>query len=220
MSDPYLYGDGSKVLANKAGITDSEALQAHEYRVSAARTPLALRYAARATRINEKTWCEVHRLLLGEIYGWAGKFRTVGLSKGKTEFAPPAALRGWADKHVFPLFKQEAKAAGGDLERFALALAKCWGELNFLHPFREGNGRCTHIIVRELAARHGWVLYLERIEHETEVAAAKASVEKDYAPYMAILRVALERVVRRKAAKGRRTAQSFGHGGQNRHITD
>ena len=80
--------------------------------------------------------------------------------------------------------------AKGD-EAFAAALAKCWGELNFLHPFREGNGRSTQIFVAALTKRHGREIDWAKVGYADEIAAAKAAARTDYAPYTAVILAAL-----------------------------
>jgi fido (protein-threonine AMPylation protein) len=59
------------------------------------------------------------------VYGWAGKFRTVSLSKGQTAFSQPLILHAWADREILPLFAKPATASASR-EDFALALASCW----------------------------------------------------------------------------------------------
>lgn len=190
MTDTYVYSDGSNVLINKMGIRDRAALQRAEYRLAAANAPIALMYADNARSLNEVVWRGVHKRLFADLYGWAGKFRTVSLSKGRTLFAPPAALHGWADERVLPAFRRAARTATSDIE-FATALAACWGELNFLHPFREGNGRSTQIFVTALARRYGRSIDWRRVEYRAEIMAAKAAEHQDYAPYAAIILAAL-----------------------------
>ena len=133
-----------------------------------------------------------HRHLFGELYAWAGKFLTVELAKGETAFAPAAVLHGWADQQILPVFQQEARRTG-TAEIYALALAKCWGELNFLHPFREGNGRSTQIFVAALTERQGWSLDWAKVARDQEIAAAQAAARTDYAPYSALILKALGR---------------------------
>ena len=48
--------------------------------------------------------------------------------------------------------------ANGDPAKFANRAAYYLGELNAIHPFRDGNGRTQREFVRELALHHGYCL--------------------------------------------------------------
>ena len=195
MTDGYVYPDGSGVLVNLLGIRDREALQRAEYRWAAFNAAEALAYADKARTITSVTWRGIHRRLFGDVYSWAGKFRTVNLAKGTTVFAPPHVLHSWADQEVLPAFTLSA-VASTDRRQFAAALAACWGELNFLHPFREGNGRSTQLMVTALGRRYGHSVDWRRVGYEEEIAAAKAAERKEYGRYSAILERALTTGVR------------------------
>ena len=60
--------------------------------------------------------------------------------------------------------KKEHHLAGLDRERFIDRLTHHTSELNFLHPFREGNGRTTREFVRQLAQHAGYQVDYQRIE--------------------------------------------------------
>lgn len=191
--DPYLYS-GTHVLRNKPGIRDHVQLQALEYLETAACTGEAIDYAHKHRRLDEQCWRGIHRILFANIYDWAGKLRTVEMSKGTSVFAPVMALRGYADREILPKFKTAARQAGDDDNLFIAALAECWGELNFLHPFREGNGRSTQIFIAALAHRSGRQIEWSRIDKAMEIASAIAAGAKDYQGYERLLKRAIERV--------------------------
>ena len=172
MNDPYVYGDGSDVLVNKLGIKDKAALQRHEYRVSAARTPLAVAHAARAITVNEKYGARSTGCC------WARS--TVG-----REVPHDAAVEGAypirASGSVGGVGGQEGlsrlRGGGGGIRYghrgFCGGAGEMLGGAELPHPFREGNGRAMQIVVRELAARHGWLLDLDKVERAVEMSAAK-----------------------------------------------
>lgn len=75
----------------------------------------------------------IHNYLFGEIYDFAGKVRTVNISKGEFRFAPVMYLKTsleHIDKMPQTTFDQI-------IEKYV--------EMNIAHPFREGNGRATRI---------------------------------------------------------------------------
>jgi len=76
---------------------------------------------------------DIHHYLFSEIYDFAGKIRTVNISKGNFRFAPIMYLE-------VSLKNIEAMAQSTFDE-----IVEKYVEMNIAHPFREGNGRCTRI---------------------------------------------------------------------------
>ncbi len=75
----------------------------------------------------------IHRTLFDEIYDFAGKVRTVNISKGNFRFAPVMYLEA-ALKNITAM---EQSTFDQVVEKYV--------EMNIAHPFREGNGRSTRI---------------------------------------------------------------------------
>ncbi len=75
----------------------------------------------------------IHEYLFGDIYGFAGKIRTINLAKGNFRFAPLIYL----------------EAALANIDRMPQStydeIIEKYVEMNIAHPFREGNGRSTRI---------------------------------------------------------------------------
>ncbi len=76
---------------------------------------------------------QIHAYLFGGLYDFAGRIRTVNISKGGFTFAPAAFLQQ-------SLSAIEAMPE----DSFELIIDK-YTEMNVAHPFREGNGRATRI---------------------------------------------------------------------------
>jgi cell filamentation protein len=82
----------------------------------------------------------VHRHLFQDVYDWAGELRTVELSKGGHQFMFRQYIQnGMADIHRRVVAANRFEALSP--EAFAIAAGKLMGDVNYLHPFREGNGR-------------------------------------------------------------------------------
>ena len=64
----------------------------------------------------------------------------------------------------FELLKQERNLKGLTAENFAERAAFHIGEINFIHPFREGNGRTMRLFLRELAQQAGHTIDIGRID--------------------------------------------------------
>jgi cell filamentation protein len=59
-------------------------------------------------------------------------------------------------------------------------LAKIWGEINAIHPCREGNGRTTRLFLSELALFNGIQLQWELLTKEENLEGSKKSLRCDY----------------------------------------
>lgn len=58
-------------------------------------------------------------------------------------------------------------------DKFVERLAFYLGEINAIHPFREGNGRAQREFMRQLARRNGWLLSFRGVT-ESEMVTASA----------------------------------------------
>ena len=110
----------------------------------------------------------IHNYLFGEIYDFAGKIRTVNISKGDFRFAPLMYLEAsleYIDKMPQSNFEQI-------IEKYV--------EMNIAHPFREGNGRATRIwldlILKEYIKQ---VIDWNLVDKEEYLSAMERSVVKD-----------------------------------------
>jgi cell filamentation protein len=93
VADPYCYS-GTTVLKNVPGLRDQAALEAFEAISTAQRADEPLP----GGRLSISDYCAVHHHLFQDVYSWAGKYRTVRLSKGGSAFCYPkhiaAEMRG------------------------------------------------------------------------------------------------------------------------------
>ena len=77
-------------LENKLGITDPATLAKEEERISKTRA-VELFESGLLSSLPAGTFgtlCRIHTHLFSDIYGFAGKLRTVNMSKGNFRFAP------------------------------------------------------------------------------------------------------------------------------------
>lgn len=121
---------------------------------------------------------KIHQYLFQDIYDWAGKIRTVDIAKGnlfcKVELIEPQA------KIIFDGLKSERYLRGLGVKEFTARLAYYLGEINALHPFREGNGRAEREFVRELAFQNGYFLAFKNVRRDDLIEASKASFLGNY----------------------------------------
>lgn len=173
----YFY-PGTDTLVNKLGIRNAEALKGFEYAAALQRSG-----ELRAVGI---TGCgdlphlmAVHRHLFQDTYEWAGQLRDVSMAKGaSTTFERPEDIAAVAQR-IHARLAQADYFKGMDKAQFVDHLSRYYADLNRLHPFREGNGRATRIVLREIAERAGYTLDQSRIDNDKgqwNAAAAKSMV--------------------------------------------
>lgn len=176
-SDPYQYS-GSTVLKNLPDIRDHAALEVFEQRVTALRLDEVMTAIVDAP-VNLSTWKTIHRTLFQDVYAWAGETRTVQLAKGNTVFAMPEHIETEA-KRIFDAFTHE-NIITLDRAQFTARLAYYFGELNVLHPFREGNGRTQKLLFDEIARRADYEIDWAKIDVDALLQAVIAAFHKqDY----------------------------------------
>jgi cell filamentation protein len=98
---------------------------------------------------------KLHKLSLGHLYTFAGKFRDVNMSKGGFPFAAakflPQTMQDFENKILSGLpNKYSSKDA------LIKDVAKVHGELLVIHPFREGNGRTARILANLMVRKQGY----------------------------------------------------------------
>jgi cell filamentation protein len=102
---------------------------------------------------------EIHRYLFQDIYVWAGKKRLVDISKDGKPFFPTSHFET-AFRHIDRLVSEFKKIPKGNKRKLAEKLAEILDNVNYLHPFREGNGRTQREFLRLLAFEKGYTLNL------------------------------------------------------------
>ena len=183
--DPYVY-PRSTVLRNNLGITDAALLDYHEREIVAQRAASGVP----AGKFGLAHVCAVHRHLFQDIYPWAGKIRTVEIAKDGHQFQFRRFIAtGMADVHR--RLVQSDFLTGLNPSEFARAAGEIIGDVNYVHPFREGNGRTQLLYLAQLADRAGHALDLRRLDPAAWLAASRAAHGGDYAPMAIEIRRAL-----------------------------
>ena len=157
-------------LENKLGIKSSAELAREEERISKKKA-VELFENGMLEKLEAgkfQTLCEIHKYLFDDIYDFAGKIRTVNLSKGNFRFAPLMYLET-AIKNVD---KMPQNTFDEIVEKYV--------EMNIVHPFREGNGRSMRIWLDMMLKKQiGQVVVWSKIEKEDYLMAMERSPIKD-----------------------------------------
>ena len=137
------------------------------------------------TKFNVKYIKLIHKLSLGHLYSFAGKFRTVNMSKGGFLF--PAAKFISQNMNNFEneiLLSLPAKYESN--QSLIKDIAKVHGEFLFIHPFREGNGRTARVLANLMVRKQGFKgLNFEKITEKVfpeYVIAVQSVADRNYEP--------------------------------------
>lgn len=155
MKDPYLYDD-IDILKNLANIKDRDLLSRAEADIT--NLSMLAVYNQAYKVFDTKTLQDIHLNIFGQIYDWAGEFRTIQIAKyedvlgGDTvRYTFPKQIKKELDA-VMKEIKKLKRADGNDMDivfRLERIIATIWQ----IHPFREGNTR-TCIVFTVLLAKH------------------------------------------------------------------
>ena len=146
--DTYCYPHSS-VLRNIPGIRDQAALSAVEADITMLKM-MELDAHPVSGSFDTAHLMLIHRRIFEDIYEWAGEFRTVEISKG-IPFCYCANIRAQLDSLLGDLRDEDCLRDIADRDTYVSRLAYYLGELNAIHPFREGNGRAQRKFVQQLA---------------------------------------------------------------------
>jgi cell filamentation protein len=116
----------------------------------------------------------------GDIYEWARQIRVVAIAKGATFCLPQ-----YIDSSAAVIFRQlhgEDCLHGLRLDAFVGRLTHYLGEVNALHPFREGNGRAQRAFLRQLARDAGFMLAWQHLDPVRNIEASAAIMRGDPEP--------------------------------------
>jgi cell filamentation protein len=161
--DPYPY-PGTEVLKNVPNLRDPEQLAAFEANASSSGL-VQLEESPVDGRFDIAHLKSIHGFIFQDVFSWAGQFRTVDIAKDGQLFGLARFLEPALDA-VFKALAIERYLAGLDRRPFAERAGHYLGEINAVHPFREGNGRTQREFIRELAVHGGHRVLWTRVTRQ------------------------------------------------------
>ena len=174
--DPYVY-PGTNVLRNLRDIRDPERLAVAEA-IATTRRIAELPSDPKIGNFDTAHLRAIHRHIFQDLFDWAGEFRTVNIARsGQMPFAFPQHIVASVQKFSSDLAR-EGYLAKLSHEKFVKRAAHFMGELNAIHPFREGNGRTQREFIWQLAARSGYGLDWSQLTQAQVYAAAHLSFQR------------------------------------------
>ena len=148
----YCYED-SGVLINKLDIHDEEKFYKAERLYSSIRQS-ELNNNPLKGNLDFNHLKAIHYYLFQDLFYWAGKIRTVAIAK-KNMFCLPQYIENYANE-IFINLKKENFYIGYPKDQFIEAITNLLGDINALHPFREGNGRTQREFIRYIGLLNGY----------------------------------------------------------------
>lgn len=186
-ADPYVH-PGTSVLRNKLGIDDPRRLDEMERLLVAQRA----REGIPEGDFDLAHLRAIHRHLFQDIYSWAGEIRTVEIAKDEQQFQFRRYVEtGMADVHRRLVARQFLRSLA--LSEFAESAAQIIGDVNYVHPFREGNGRAQLFYLAQLAKHAGHPMELARLDAKVWIEASRRSHASDYGALAEAIRKACTR---------------------------
>jgi cell filamentation protein len=199
-TDPYCF-PGTNILRNLPGFMDKAQLERFESLAASFAADDLYKYPPSVTDLPYLK--SIHRALFGKVYPWAGETRRDLGRMAKTRESGSVVLYGdsaFVDTELarmFSLLAAENYLKGLSIDRFAIRAAYFYGELDAIHPFREGNSRTLRTFFHSVAYNAGfrldWGTYSEPASARETLYAARdrAVMHGDSAPLAALFSTVL-----------------------------
>jgi cell filamentation protein len=124
----------------------------------------------------------IHGQLFKGVYDWAGRIRTVDIKKNieGAEFFLPVGYIERAAGFVFDELRELNHLRNVDRDVFVEKLAYFYDQLNYIHPFREGNGRAQRVFWGRVARDAGYFIDWDKtVGDENDRACREAAENSD-----------------------------------------
>ena len=151
----YQPGSGERVLLNRLGISIASEMDQIELELLVKLAEVLFSEVEQGQVLSAENLCEWHRRWLGNVYNWAGSYRSVNMGKGDFQFATagliPGLMKQFEEGFLVPMACYEGMDDGALIE----ALAVVHIEFVLIHPFRDGNGRLARLLAVVMALQAG-----------------------------------------------------------------
>jgi cell filamentation protein len=144
-------GSNDQVLRNQLGITDPGELNDVELHLLQQLTHALLEEVEEDQVITVDDLCEWHRRWLGNVYTWAGQYRSVNMGKDDFHFAAAHRIGDLMQELDSDFLAVYTPCNQMSEDMLVKALARVHIEYILVHPFREGNGRLARLLASIMA---------------------------------------------------------------------
>ncbi len=179
----YQPGSNESVMLNKLGVTSVEEINDVESIMLARLYEKVFSEDAIDTPLTFETIATWHRWWLANIYDWAGKIRNVNMSKADFLFTAPSQIPKLLDNFELEFLSKFSSLPEFTINELVSYIARSHIEFILIHPFREGNGRISRLLIDVLCHHAGYGLldYTLWDKHKDfYIASIQAGVGLDY----------------------------------------
>lgn len=145
---------GTSILINKFDIRDEQKLNEVESVLVSVRNTEWI-HAPRQSSFDFEHYKAIHQYLFSDLYDWAGQVRTIDISKKGTQFCPAERIKTQAAL-IFGRLAERNYLKNLPHEEFIDEIVDFYCASNYLHPFREGNGRTQRAFLTQLVRNAGY----------------------------------------------------------------
>ena len=163
--------ENSTVLVNKFDIRDEAKLDAVE-RIAKAMMEIPFE------NVDFEFYKKLHSYVFGDIYEWAGGIRSIDMSKKGTSFCSAIKINERAER-IFLNLQTTNYLKSVPAEEFINEFTDLYCDLNYLHPFREGNGRIQRLFLNMLLRYNNKTINFANIDKDLLMIATIKSVSGD-----------------------------------------
>lgn len=202
MDVKYCY-PGTDVLINKLNIRDSQTLEVAERDLSFKRLQQLQKNPIKGS-FDMKHLQSIHKHIFQDLYSWAGEIRDVAIAKTNL-FCLPQYIEPFGND-IFRNLKKANFFKGLEQEEFTKAFTTFAGDLNALHPFREGNGRSSREFLRQLAQNAGYKYDFSKITPEENIKASIDDINGNSQAFLNLMKKAISPLQQSNSSKKEKVA--------------
>jgi cell filamentation protein len=168
---------GTACLVNYFSIKDRKELRRIEALFANVRTAEILTEDVRH-KFDFEHLKSLHERVFGDVYPSSGQIRTTIAAK-RTVFCNPEFIESAADD-IFTRIRKDRYLKNLGREEFINDLAFYMGEVEALHPFRDGNGRAARLFFYQLVLNAGYDIDWSMVDADRLLEADISAIDGDY----------------------------------------
>jgi cell filamentation protein len=190
--DPYVY-PGTNILKNRRDLRDLESLSTLEAFATGRRIFQLSKKKKPTGKFDLTHLKQIHGYIFQDVYEWAGQFRTVNIARPGQFFFAFHHMISPCLETAFAKLASERLLERLAVDAFTRRAAYYMGELNAVHPFRDGNGRTQREFIRQLGIHNSYIIRWSRVTREQMGAGSKSSFQSgDLSGLTSIIQTALD----------------------------
>ncbi len=197
IENQYQPGSRRRVLRNLLGIKSKREMDLAEAEALKRATDTLVQSYDAHHRFTTEDICQMHKVWLGGIYSWAGRYRQVNLIKDELPFAAALQVPRLMQAYEEGPLRRHTPCNFTSHNRVIEALSEVHVEFILIHPFREGNGRAGRILTTLMALQANLPLLdfrpIQGRRKGDYFAAVRAGLDRNYEPMEKIFELVLNR---------------------------